>query len=1587
MSAQRRRTVPARVTTLIAALVLPLAGLAAVVAAPAAQAAAIPAVDADIHISEVFADGGAASGTDAGFPTDFIELTNGGAQDEDVTGWILKDDTDAHSYVIGTGDTTVIPAGGSIAYQVGATSHAGNFGLGNGGDAARVFDGTTLVDQFWFTAASGDGNDYSRCAITATAFAVVKTTGITPNAANTCPTPATALATVKGMVKVNEVQPTGANGTDSKQLTDWIELVNTGTYGVNLAGWWLNDNGGTSDKDVFAAQTYLGASTGSSPTKPAAFAAYAVGGQASAQLETGVTYPWGTTKTGSDFGLGGSGDEAALVAPDGTDADRVGWGSDGLAAGLTAPAAGGSISRCPDGAGSWAQSFAATPSATNSCANPTDSIVKINEVDLTDKVVELVNTSTTTVANLASGYTLTDTGGTPVTISSTSTTVDGVAGTSIPAGHYAEVAYGDQFAPAAAGDTVTLKDGTTSVDASTWAATFSHSWGRCPDGTGSFTSTGAITDGAASTAAGANNCATGSTAGYGSIRVSEVETNGAVEGDWIELANTSGSAVNLSGAYLADNGGVTGSVNGSGDPTVFPTDSSHSWQIPGTTTDPTDTTTAGNTVIPAHGFVTFYANTQFIFGLGGPDQARFFSPTKALVDAVSWTAHEAGVTYERCPGVTQNVQFTDTADGDAFINSFDSTPSAANDCTPPIRINEVQASDAAGGPDWVELTNVGTQPVDLSGWVLTDDKDADGDVIPSGTTLNPGAFVTFEPNNEDGLFTGSTPTSAPFGLGATGDEVRLYQATAWSGTAYVAGDLVDSFVFENAATKSGGAVQQQTTLANGSLAGGPWPVNATTPASPETYARCVPTDGSKVVADGNGGWAATSTPTRGASNACDGLFQAQPWPDTHHGQADTTADNVDLGQNMSGLDYVDAGTPGDPSDDFMWGIENGSSGLAGANPGDGGSLFKLVPDADGMWGPAAGWEKGVPVRYLNNATGEVDAEGVTATDGKVYVTSERDNTNSNVSKIAVLEVDPKDIVAHAGDVDGDLDATHEWDLTDLMPPPGGGVNPETGLDSTKPGDANLGIEGVTFVPDSALVAEGFKDEHTNAAYDPTTYPDHVDGGLFFVALEKTGKLYGYEFNSDNTWTRVATVDTGFQTIQDLMWDSTLNQLRATCDNGCQGRQSVLAIDTANDANKGTFGVQDIYSRPTGAVDNLNNEGFAQQPDTECVAGSKSVFWSDDTDDGNHWLRTASLDCTGQQVLRPGPVIGGSGKVGTPLTATVGTWDSGTATAYQWLDGNAVLATDEALAVTPALDGHTITLAVTSTKVDFAPVTTTATTTVIDGDLTAVTPTIDKTSPKVGDVLTATVGAWSPNGASLATQWSANGTVISGATGGSLTITPALVGETITVSVTGTLTGYTSSTKTSAATAAVAAGSLVTVKPTLSGTVQVGRTLTATPGSWGPGAVALTYRWTAGGATIPGATGRTLVLKAAQYKKAITVVVTGIEGGYGTVSSTSTSTAAVKAGALATAAPKISGTLKVGRRLVAAPGTWLAGASKPALAYQWYAGGKAIRGATHAGYTLRRAQRGKRITVRVTGAAIGYTTATRSSASTRAVKPR
>lgn len=84
----------------------------------------------------------------------------------------------------------------------------------------------------------------------------------------------------------------------------------------------------------------------------------------------------------------------------------------------------------------------------------------------------------------------------------------------------------------------------------------------------------------------------------------------------------------------------------------------------------------------------------------------------------------------------------------------------------------------------------------------------------------------------------------------------------------------------------------------------------------------------------------------------------------------------------------------------------------------------------------------------------------------------------------------------------------------------------------------------------------------------------------------------------------------------------------------------------------------------------------------------------------------------------------------------------------------------------------------------------------------------------------------------------------------------------------------------------------------------------------------------------------------------------------------------------TVKPTISGTAKVGRTLTAGHGTWTP--APTSYAYQWYANGKAIAGATKSSLTLKSAQSGQKVTVKVTARRTGHASGSATSSATKAV---
>jgi hypothetical protein len=252
--------------------------------------------------------------------------------------------------------------------------------------------------------------------------------------------------------------------------------------------------------------------------------------------------------------------------------------------------------------------------------------------------------------------------------------------------------------------------------------------------------------------------------------------------------------------------------------------------------------------------------------------------------------------------------------------------------------------------------------------------------------------------------------------------------------------------------------------------------------------------------------------------------------------------------------------------------------------------------------------------------------------------------------------------------------------------------------------------------------------------------------------------------------------------------------------------------------------------------------------------------------------------------------------------------------------------------------------------------------------------------RVGELLTAAPGTWAP-AATVAYQWYADGKAIAGATGKTFSPTAQTAGKRLTVTTTAVRAGYTTASKTSAATAPVAPLSVFTAAPTptLAGTTVVGSVVKASVGTWAPApGLTLRYTWARDGVAITGATGTTYTLTAADIGKGITFSVLGSKAGFASLTKTSAATAKITGRALtAVGTPTISGTTKPGQILTVTPGVW---APAPvAVSYQWLRNGVAIPGATAVKYTVANADLGAALTVSVAGSKSGYSTAAKTSA--------
>ena len=248
------------------------------------------------------------------------------------------------------------------------------------------------------------------------------------------------------------------------------------------------------------------------------------------------------------------------------------------------------------------------------------------------------------------------------------------------------------------------------------------------------------------------------------------------------------------------------------------------------------------------------------------------------------------------------------------------------------------------------------------------------------------------------------------------------------------------------------------------------------------------------------------------------------------------------------------------------------------------------------------------------------------------------------------------------------------------------------------------------------------------------------------------------------------------------------------------------------------------------------------------------------------------------------------------------------------------------------------------------------------------------------------------------------TNISGATASTYTLVTADLGTTIKVTVSFTDDASKAETRTSAATAAVSAApnTPATGAPTITGTAQVGQTLTAGTTAImdadGLTSVSYTYQWirvaTDNSETnIASATASTYTLVGADLGTTIKVKVSFTDDASNPETLTSTATAAVSAAANtpATGAPTITGTAQVGQTLTAGTTAIMDadGLTSVSYTYQWIRVATDntetnIASATASTYTLVAADQGTTIKVTVSFTDDASNAETLTSAATAAV---
>ncbi|HVE68542.1 MAG TPA: hypothetical protein VNB64_08180 [Solirubrobacteraceae bacterium] len=255
-------------------------------------------------------------------------------------------------------------------------------------------------------------------------------------------------------------------------------------------------------------------------------------------------------------------------------------------------------------------------------------------------------------------------------------------------------------------------------------------------------------------------------------------------------------------------------------------------------------------------------------------------------------------------------------------------------------------------------------------------------------------------------------------------------------------------------------------------------------------------------------------------------------------------------------------------------------------------------------------------------------------------------------------------------------------------------------------------------------------------------------------------------------------------------------------------------------------------------------------------------------------------------------------------------------------------------------------------------------------INTVPPSITGTA-QVGHTLTCSNGTWLNFPTSFARQWQRNGSALLGETSSTYEVKLEDVNQVITCSVTASNSdGPSPFAATSLPVVPIAAPAAAKpvnlMPPTITGTAHQGQQLACSDGTWLNFPTSYARQWKRDGAAIPGATGATHTVVAADVGRQVTCSVVASNGAGDSVEATSAPvvpTGPAPPGKPANLAPPvITGAAQEGQQLACSDGIWQN--SPASYARQWKRDGAAIPGATGATHTVVAADVGHQVTCSV-----------------------